>query len=86
MARFNIFRNRFVDAQVSFLLDNLDGARRSETEQYWRETIVNEILENIEKIPKEDGGYCFVVHYCDVVDSVNLAGHKTRWKFSARKK
>ena len=71
--RINIFRNPFIDAQVGYLIDGMVDARRKETEQYWREKIVKEIQQRIETIPKEDGGYCFVVHLCDVVEMIDLS-------------
>lgn len=76
MVNFNIFRNPFIDTQVSFLLGTLEDARRRETEQYWRNTIVNEILKKIDSIPQEDGGYCHVIHYCDVVELIQLSKGK----------
>lgn len=74
--RINIFRNPFIDVQVGYLIDNLVDARRKETEAYWRETITKEILEHIDWIPKEDGGYCYVVHYCDVIETIGLSNGK----------
>lgn len=74
--RFNIFRNPFVDSQVTFLLDTYDQALRNQTEEYWRDKIINEILQRIEKMPKEDGGYCHVLHYCDVVEEILLCRGK----------
>jgi len=71
--RLNIFRNPFIDVQVGYLIDNLVDARRKETEDYWRTTIVKEILEHMEWVPKEDGGYCHVVHYCDVIGMIGLS-------------
>lgn len=71
--KINIFRNPFVDAQVGYFLDSMVDARRKETEDYWRNAIVNEILERMENIPKEDGGYCHVIHYCDVIESIGLS-------------
>jgi hypothetical protein len=50
-----------------------DGIRK-QTEKYWRQTIVNEILQRIESIPKEDGGYCYVVHHCEVIELIGLSG------------
>jgi len=44
-----------------------------DTEEYWRTVIVNEILERVENMPKEDGGYCYVVHHCDVVELIGLS-------------
>lgn len=46
-------------------------------EKYWRTVIVNEILQRIEDMPKEDGGYCHVLHYCDVVEEILLC--KGKW-------
>ena len=74
--RLNIFRNPFIDVQVGYLVDNLIDARRKETEEYWRETITKEILERMEYLPKEDGGYCHVVHYCDVIELIELSKGK----------
>ena len=74
--RINIFRNPFIDAQVSMLMGTLDDARRRETESYWRTAIVNEILDRIETLPKDDGGYCHTLHYCDVVELIELSKDK----------
>lgn len=74
--RLNVFRNPFIDAQVSMLMGTLDDARRRETEAYWRTTIVNEILDRIHTLPKEDGGYCHTVHYCDVIELIELSKGK----------
>jgi hypothetical protein len=41
---FNIFRNPFIDTQVSMLMDTFDDALRKQTEQYWRSKIAGEIL------------------------------------------
>ena len=43
--RFNIFRNPFVDAQVSMLLGSFDDGIRKQTEQYWRDKISQEIVD-----------------------------------------
>ena len=75
--RFNIFRNPHVDAQVGYLIDSMIDARRKETEVYWRNKVVDEILERIEWIPKDDGGYCFTIHYCDVVELIELSQRKS---------
>lgn len=57
--RINIFRNPFVDAQVSMLLDSLDSARRKETEDYWTETILNRITSRLSReMCKEDCEMC----------------------------
>lgn len=71
--RINIFRNPHIDAQVGYLIDSMVDSRRKETEKFWRQKITQEILENIQKIPKEDGGYCFVVHLCDVEEVIDLS-------------
>lgn len=71
--RLNIFRNPFIDTQVGYLIDSMVDARRKETEAYWRTTIVNEIRTRIKEIPTEDGGYCFVVHLCDVEEVIELS-------------
>lgn len=71
--RLNIFRNPFIDAQVGYLLDSMTDARRRETEEYWRNTIVKEIMQGIENIPKEDAGYCHVVHLCEVEEIIELS-------------
>lgn len=42
--KFNIFRNPFIDAQVSMLMDCYDDALRKQTEQYWRSKIAGEVL------------------------------------------
>lgn len=74
--KINIFRNPFIDVQVGYLIDNLVDARRKETESYWREAIVKEILEQIESIPKDNGGYCHTLHYCDVIEMIDLSKGK----------
>ena len=74
--KLNIFRNPFIDAQVKFILDAFDDVKKQETEDYWRTTIVNEILQRIESMGKEDGGYCHVVHYCDVIELIELSKGK----------
>ncbi len=43
--RLNVFRNPFIDVQVSMILDNFDQAVRNQTEDYWRKTIAMEIRE-----------------------------------------
>lgn len=35
-----------------------------------REEALREVLEAIENMPLEDGGYCHVVHHCDVIDTI----------------
>ena len=74
--KLNIFRNPFIDAQVKFILDAFDDVKKRETEDYWRTTIVNEILQRIESMGKEDGGYCHVIHYCDVIELIQLSKGK----------
>ena len=75
--KLNIFRNPFIDAQVKFILDAFDDVKKRETEDYWRTTIVNEILERIESMGKEDGGYYHVIHYCDVIELIELSKGKS---------
>lgn len=41
--RLNVFRNPFIDVQVSMILDNFDQAIRNQTEEYWRTVIAEEI-------------------------------------------
>lgn len=31
-----------------------------------------EAMQSIENMPKEDGGYCHVVHHCDVIEELQL--------------
>lgn len=45
--RFNIFRNRNLDAQVGYLMDSYDQAVRHATEQYWRDVIAEEVKDYI---------------------------------------
>lgn len=52
--RFNIFRNPFVDAQVSMLLGSFDDGIRNQTEQYWREKISQEIITYVTKTGYEN--------------------------------
>ena len=47
--RFNIFRNRNIDSQVGYLLDNFDQAVRNSSEQYWRDVIAEEIWDYLEE-------------------------------------
>lgn len=47
--RFNIFRNRNVDSQVGYLLDNFDQAVRNSSEQYWRDVIAEEVWDYLEE-------------------------------------
>lgn len=53
--RFNIFRNKRIDAQVSYLMDNFDSAIAKQTEQYWREKISEEIYKSCSAVKR--GGY-----------------------------
>lgn len=48
--RFNIFRNRSMDAQVGYLLDSFDQAVRNKTEEYWRNVIAEEIKDYAEDL------------------------------------
>lgn len=75
--RINIFRNPFVDSQVSFLLDNLDEARKKQTEEYWRAKITDEIFNRVHSLRSEVGGCCFYVQYCDVVDAIEMSEKKS---------
>jgi hypothetical protein len=45
MVKFNIFRNPNVDARVKMLLSSFDDGIRNQTEQYWRNTISQEIVD-----------------------------------------
>ena len=74
--KLNIFRNPFIDAQVGYFLDSLVDARRKETEAYWRNKITEEILSGLSYIAKEDGGYCHVVHLCEVEEIVSMSKEK----------
>ena len=47
--RFNIFRNRNIDSQVGYLLDNFDQAVRNSSEQYWRDVIAEETWDYLEE-------------------------------------
>ena len=38
----------------------------------YKERILNELEEAIENMSKEDGGYCFVVHHCEVLEEIEL--------------
>lgn len=68
--------NRFFplpcDPFISHMRIAYEDGLRKQTEEYWRTTIVNEILQRIEDMPKEDGGYCHVVHHCEVVEQILL--------------
>lgn len=37
-----------------------------------REYGLNQATSAIENMPKEDGGYCFVVHHCEVLEEIDL--------------
>lgn len=37
-----------------------------------RERTLNDVEKAIENMPKEDGGYCFVVHHCEVLEEIQL--------------
>lgn len=47
--RFNIFRNRNIDSQVGYLLDNFDQAVKNSSEQYWRDVIAEETWDYLEE-------------------------------------
>ena len=51
MAKFNIFRNPFIDAQVSMLMGSFDDAVRRQTEEYWRNEIAIQILDRCPERP-----------------------------------
>lgn len=36
-----------------------------------REDAIAAAVQRVERISKEDGGYCYVLHYCDVIDAIN---------------
>ena len=48
--RFNIFRNKSIDVQVSYLLDNFEQGVRNSSEQYWRDVIAQEIKDYSEDL------------------------------------
>jgi hypothetical protein len=43
--KLNIFRNPYIDAQIGYFMDNFDQAVRNQTEDYWRNTIADEVLQ-----------------------------------------
>ena len=45
---------------------------RSQTENYWREVIIKECMDNLSKIPREDGDYCQMIHACEVEDMLYI--------------
>ena len=45
MSRFNIFRNRNIDTQVSYLLQSFEDGLNRQTEDYWRKTIAEQIYD-----------------------------------------
>jgi hypothetical protein len=47
--RFNIFRNRNIDTQVGYLLDNFEQSIRNSAEDYWRDVIAKEVSEYLEE-------------------------------------
>lgn len=52
--RFNIFRNPFIDAQVTMFIDTFDEAIRKQTESYWRNEIAKELEERCTDNPSCD--------------------------------
>lgn len=74
--RLNRIRSVASDPFISHMRIAYDEGIRKETEDYWRQTLVSEILERIESIPKDDGGYCHTLHYCDVVEMIDLSKGK----------
>lgn len=48
--RLNIFRNRSIDGQVGYLLDNFEQSVRNSCEQYWRDVIAEEIKDYSEDL------------------------------------
>lgn len=37
-----------------------------------RDQGLTEAIQSIENMPKEDGGYCYVVHHCEVLEEIEL--------------
>ena len=62
----NKIKNIPIDPFISHMRIAYEDGIRNETEAYWRERIIQECLTAIQSIPKEDGGYCHVLHACDV--------------------
>jgi uncharacterized protein Yka (UPF0111/DUF47 family) len=58
-------------------MDNMIDARRKETEAYWRDKITREIMNRIFDIPKENGGYCHVIHLCEVEEAIEMSAVKS---------
>lgn len=48
--RFNIFRNKSMDVQIGYLLDNFEQNVRNSCEQYWRDVITEEIQDYSEDL------------------------------------
>lgn len=72
--KINIFKNPFVDVQVSMLLDSLDHARRKETEEYWRKEIAAELEKWCPEFTR-DGIACEDCRYnADRIRKVSAAG------------
>ena len=42
----NRFRNRLAETQKNYVIDNFDDVVRSQTEEFWRITIANEIYKS----------------------------------------
>jgi len=36
-----------------------------------RQDVTSAAVQRVERISKEDGVYCYVLHYCDVIDAIN---------------
>jgi len=38
----------------------------------YEKRILDKLQKAIENMPKQDGGYCFVVHHCEVLEEIQL--------------
>ena len=67
--RFNIFRNKHVDAQVGYLLDIMMDARRAETQEYWTEQFAARLKQRLvdEMCPSPSD------EPCDICGGIELA-------------
>lgn len=71
--RFNVFRNLPTDPIISHMRIGWEEGIRKQTEDYWRDKITQEIAQRVNRIAKENGGYCFVIHECEVMEAIELS-------------
>lgn len=70
--RLNIFRNPFIDAQVSMLVGSFDDSVRRQTEDYWRNEIASEVIRRCTDTPTcED---CLII-----ADTIRKSSARKEW-------